>query len=523
MGMAVHTPISPIMPAPSATLPTFQGIKRFVVLMLENRSFDHLMGFLKSTNPQVAGLTGTEFNRKDPNSPASPPNVVQRASSFVMTFDPAHEYYDVQLQLYGPMAGTAPDLPPLANPPRDPAPMTGFIASATQAVDFSGDEDFVMDGFQPDQLPVLSTLAAEFALFNYWYSSLPGPTWPNRFFIHAATSGGLTDSPSTAQIASGFAFQNGTIYERLKAAGRTWCIYHDGLPQTAGLANLRDEFIDPFTTSFQDMDDFFKDVANGGLSDYNFIEPRYDTGNNYLAGNSMHPLNDIRKGELLVKQVYESLRNSPYWAETMLIITFDEHGGFYDHQPPQTTVPPGDESRYANPNYPFLFDHLGVRVPAIVISAYTAKGSIIGNDPADAFAIFDHTSVLATVEKLFGLTPLTKRDAAANTLEIALNQSTPRLTPTEAPIQLPEPAPDSAVAGPANPASIFAANPKAALSANQKSMAALALACDLRMTPSNYHAALISNHQKLVEQQDAADYIQQVEAKVAARRAAPPP
>ena len=510
------------MPVDPNTVEKFQGIKRFVVLMLENRSFDHLLGYLKAVNPKVIGLTGNESNQKDPNSPADPAIKVGRASSFVMTFDPSHEYYDVGIQLYGPLKNTDPSLPPMANPALDPAPMTGFIASATQAVDFSGDENLVMGCFQPDQLPVLTTLAAEFALLNFWYSSLPGPTWPNRFFIHAATSGGLTDSPSTSQIVAGFSFQSDTIYERLKNAGKVWCIYHDGLPQTAGISSLRDEYVNPLTERFQDMDDFFDDVSKGKLVDYNFIEPRYDTGNNYLDGNSMHPLNDIRKGEALVKRVYEALRNSQYWSDTMLIITFDEHGGFYDHQSPPAAVPTGDDSKYANPNYSFLFNRLGIRVPAIVVSAYTAKGTIIGDDPGDAATAFDHTSVLATVEKRFGLEPLTNRDRAANTLEVAINQATPRLLPTEALTTLPNPAADAGVAAAADPANIFAAGAQAPLSANQKTMAALALACELQITPPKYHAALISNHQKLVEQKDAADYIQKVEGKIASRREAPP-
>jgi phospholipase C len=508
------------MPSDANTIAKFQGIKRFVVLMLENRSFDHLIGYLKAVNPKVMGLTGSEFNQKDPNTPADPPIKVGRASSFVMTFDPGHEYYDVKIQLYGPLKDSDPGLPPLANPARDPAPMTGFIASATQAVDFSGDENLVMQCFQPDQLPVLTTLATEFALFNFWYSSLPGPTWPNRFFIHAATSGGLTDSPSTGAIVAGFAFQNDTIYERLEDAGKVWCIYHDGLPQTAGISSLRDEYINPLTKRFQDMDNFFDDVKNGALADYSFIEPRYDTGNNYLDGNSMHPLNDIRKGEDLLKRVYETLRNSRYWTDTLLIITFDEHGGFYDHQPPPATVPTGDDSQYANPNYSFPFDRLGVRVPGIVVSAYTAKGTIIGDAPDDPATVFDHTSVLATVEKRFGLKPLTKRDEAANTLEVAINLTAPRVLPTEALTALPNPANDTGITAAASPAGIFAASAQAPLSANQKSMAALALACELKITPPTYHAALISNHQKLVEQKDAADYIQKVEDKVVSRRGA---
>jgi phospholipase C len=502
--------------------PKFLGIKRFVVLMLENRSFDHLFGYLKNSNPKIAGLSGTESNQKDPNSPGSPQINVGRASTFVMTFDPAHEYYDVQVQLYGPMAGTAPDLPPIANLPTDPAPMTGFIASAFPAVDFSGDENLVMGCFQSDQLPVLSTLAAEFAVFNFWHSSLPGPTWPNRFFIHAATSGALTDSPTTSQILDGFSFQNGTIYDRLTAAGKKWCIYHDGLPQTAGITSLRGELINPLTKNFQDMDDFYDDVASGGLPDYTFIEPSYDTGNNYVNGTSMHPLNDIRKGEGLVKQVYESLRKSNYWQETMFIITFDEHGGFYDHVPPPTAVPPGDQAKYANPNYSFPFNRLGVRVPALVISPYTARGTVVGDvdNPRDPATIFDHSSVLHTVEKFFGLQSLTNRDAAAQTLEVALNQPTPR---TDAPTTIPGPAPDSATTGSATPGQIFAAGAKAALSTNQKTMADLALACDLQMSPPETRAALISNHQKLVEQQDAANYIQNVETKIKSLRAANQP
>ena len=504
------------------TIAKFQGIKRFVVLMLENRSFDHLFGYLKAGNAKVMGLTGSEFNQKNPNAPGDPAIKVGRASSYVMTFDPGHEHYDVQIQLYGPLKDTDPSLPPIANPAHDPAPMTGFIASATQAVDYSGDENLVMGCFQPDQLPVLTTLAGEFAMFNFWYSSLPGPTWPNRFFIHAATSGGLTDSPTTSQIVAGFSFQNDTIYDRLKDAGKVWCIYHDGLPQTAGISSLRAEYVNPLTDRFQAMDDFFDDVKKGALTDYSFIEPRYDTGNNYLDGNSMHPLNDIRKGEELVKRVYEALRNSQYWNDTMLVITFDEHGGFYDHQSPPATVPTGDDSKYANPNYSFPFDRLGIRVPAIVISAYTGKGTIIGNDPGDAGTVFDHSSLLATVEKRFGLAPLTKRDGAANTLEIAINLATPRLLPSEALTTLPNPAADAGVAEAANPANIFAADAQAPLSANQKTMAALALACELQITPPDYHAALISNHQKIVEQKDAADYIQKVEDKIVSRREAPP-
>jgi phospholipase C len=158
---------------------------------------------------------------------------------------------------------------------------------------------------------------------------------------------------------------------------------------------------------------------------------------------------------------------------------------------------------------------LGVRVPAIVVSAYTPKGTVIGADPIDRSTVFDHTSVLATVEKRFTLTPLTRRDAAANTLDVALNSPSVR---ADAPTALPDPAPDSAVSGPADVTKLFAADPRAPLSTNQKAMAALALACDLATTSPDIHAALVSNHQKLVEQADAADYIKTVEGKIVSRR-----
>jgi phospholipase C len=194
------------MPVDANTISKFQGIKRFVVLMLENRSFDHLIGYMKAVNSKVMGLTGSEFNQKDPNSPADPPVKVSRASSFVMTFDPGHEFYDVQIQLYGPLKGTDPSLPPMANPALDPAPMTGFIASATQAVDYSGNENLVMEGFQPDQLPVLTTLATEFALFNFWYSSLPGPTLAEPVLHSRSDLGGTHGQPFYQPDCSGLFF-----------------------------------------------------------------------------------------------------------------------------------------------------------------------------------------------------------------------------------------------------------------------------------------------------------------------------
>lgn len=407
---------------------SLQKISRFVVLMLENRSFDHLLGYLKTVNPAIDGLTGGEYsNYPDPLTRQQPPVSVSPSAAATMPFDPPHEFCDVQKQLYGP----DPTEKLCSNTRVSPALMNGFLycGNQTAAADSAPHQGFrVMECFAPGSVPFIMTLAQEFALFNYWYSSLPGPTWPNRFFVHAATSGGLTDSPGTAAIVSGYSFKNGTIYEALVAAGKDWRIYHDGLPQSAGIDSLRMAYVDPFTSHFREMKYFVQDVDGGNLPEYTFIEPCYggflDT--NFAIGNSMHPRDDVNRGDALVKQVYESIRNSAYWPDTMLIITFDEHGGFFDHVPPAAAPPTGDDSTYANAANNFNFDLYGLRVPGIVISAYTKKGTIIGADPTDKSTMFDHTSVPATVEKRFGLPPLTARDKAANILDAALNLDNPR-------------------------------------------------------------------------------------------------
>jgi len=495
---------------------SLQKIEHFVVLMLENRSFDHLVGYLKGNDVRIAGLTGSESNYRDPRASLPVPVPVARVTSFMMPFDPGHEFNDVQVQLYGPSTNVQQP----ANPPVASAPMNGFVYSAGQAAQLArvpASAARIMECFQPDQMLVMTALARGFALCNYWYSSLPGPTWPNRFFVHAATSGGLTDSPSTDQIVEGFSFASGTIYERLEKAGRDWRIYHDGLPQTAGIDSLRLEYVDPFTKHFRGMNFFDQDLAAGSLPAYVFIEPNYDTGHNYVRGNSMHPLNDIRKGEQLVKRVYEALRGSRWWDSSLLIITFDEHGGFYDHVPPPTALPSGDDSRYRNPSHPFAFDRLGVRVPAILVSAYTTKGSVIDRDANGARCVFDHASILATAEKRFGLAPLTRRDAAAQTLEVGLGLQMPR---EDAPVSLPSPLTDSLLV---RFARLFRKKPPAAsagapLSENQKSLLGLALACDLKVSDASEHQAIRSRHAKIVRQKEAAGYIREVEAKIQSRR-----
>ena len=509
----INNPERSLAPVPES----FQKIQRFVVLMLENRSFDHLIGSLKSANSSIDGLSGNEFNYQNPNVPGQGSKKVWNATEFTMPFDPDHEFKDVQIQLYGPSNGSV-DEP---NQPTSPAAMSGFLSRGIHAANTANTPDsfpMVMEYFAPSQIPVMSTLATQFALCNFWFSSLPGPTWPNRFFIHAATSGGLTDSPTETQVLGGYSFSNGTIYDRLEGAKKNWRIYHDSLPQSIGIDSLRLEYIDPLTKHFRGMNFFAEDVKNQSLPEYTFIEPLYDIGNNYRNGNSMHPLNDVRKGEQLVKQVYETLRNSSYWSNTMLIVLFDEHGGFYDHVSPPRAIPPGDAMKYATTN--FAFDFLGVRVPAILISAYTQRGMVIGNDPAGAPIIFDHTSVLATVEKRFQFKSLTKRDAAARTIDLAVNLANPRTSSSDAPTELPSPLSDSILKSVQR---FFAKAPGhaeegAKLSSNQKSFLALALTCDLKMSEASKQAAIKERVDAISRQKEAAQYLDEIETKIRSSR-----
>ena len=507
-------------------------IQHFVVLMLENRSFDHLLGSLQSVDPRVVGkpAAAAAWSKSARSQFNTASGVRTPAKRYTMSFDPGHEFDDIQIQLYGLHSGATPgatrgasrETDRLPNRPVTPAPMSGFVSSAQAAAPTLEEADRVMEYYRPTQIPVLATLAREFAICNFWHASLPGPTWPNRFFVHAATSGGLTASPSEAEILGGYSFQNHTIFERLGI--ERWRVYHDGLPQCAGIDSLRKEYVDPLTKNFRHMSEFASDVKAQDLPAYTFIEPAYDTGHDCINGNSMHPLNDIREGEKLIKLVYDTLRNSALWPRTMLVVTCDEHGGFYDHVPPPAAVAPGDEARYATPGVDFGFDLLGVRVPAVIVSAYTQRGTVIGTTPDDPGTRFDHTSILATLEARFGLPCLTERDRTANTLVAAINQNAPRLSDEEAPSTLPATADygfftrfmrlfESPPVAPS-----FAAP----LSSNQHAFLALAMACDIEgSTDPTFPETVHLRRRTIYTVAEAAAYISEVEKRIRERRRRP--
>ena len=401
------------MATPDQSAP-LQSVQHIVQLMLENRSFDHMLGFLYAdrTGPngqQFEGLTGTESN-SDAAGTAFPVFQIDATGSnayFMPGADPGEGYANTNAQLFG------------AGKPPTPAVATnnGFVTNFAAAISYdqrSGSKvvpgttpSEIMGVFPPSALPVLSALARGFAVCDHWYSSVPTETFPNRAFACAATSQGhMNDSTSSYTVQS--------IFGLMSAHNASWKIYgYDAEPLTRG--NFPDTLNAP-DTNFGKFADFQADAAAGKLAAYSFLEPSWGSD-----GNSQHPNYDVALGESLLLAVYQAVRNGPGWDQTLLIITYDEHGGCYDHVSPPLGATPPDTSIG---EFGFDFTRFGVRVPAVLVSPLIPAGTIYR--VPDGTMPIDHTSVLKTIELRFGLPALTKRDAAAPDLAGVLTLTSPR-------------------------------------------------------------------------------------------------
>jgi phospholipase C len=493
-----------------------QKIKHVFVLMLENRSFDHMLGFsgitgtdaVSGKSTQISGLTGTETNACDGRS-----YQVFQPADWSMPVDPCHEFLCVVEQLCGqnafPHGG-----------PYPPIGCGGFAANYAANRGLPGPGE-IMKCYDASQLPVLTALAKEFVICDNWFSSIPGPTWPNRYFVHAASSGGLDHSPSNEEILlwfkQGVPLQNGTLFDKLNAGSKSWRIYRgDEFPQSASLKSVHFRDTTPLRK--------FRDEVAGSAPypySYTFIEPNYGDflNNTYRGGTSQHPLDNVVCGEWLIKYVYESIRRSPAWNESLLIVSWDEHGGFYDHTPPGRAVAPGDNSSTSPLNkYGFGFDQLGVRVPAIVVSPLVSQNMI-------DHRIYDHASVPATVEAIFGLTAITQRDARANNVSPLITLASPRSTPEILPspvsqgAQCPFPNPSAQkMAAPAPHEAALVARPlEPPNEGNLPGFLNVAQRIDLELTPPQLHADVVAKHRlSVTTRANAKAYIEEVRMKVRA-------
>lgn len=420
-------------------------IEHVVVLMLENRSFDHMLGYVPQLDQAADGLLARP--RRNPGWGRGQAVTTSPTAKKVLPAGPDHSHDAVMQQLalrrgkptnrgfvrsyerkarnldppvWGGLLG------PLANWARR------LLAKGNPGVKGCG--PLVMACQPPENVPVLAKLAAEFAVCSRWFCSVPGETWPNRNFAHAATSDGQTE----IQIRP---YTNLTIFELLESAGADWRIFYDDTPQVWAFPRLWDT--PSRHAKWFPLDQFAGHVAAGDLPAYTFIEPNHRPPLHTLdhapivgaadLSNSQHPENnlvsnaaygnftlegesDFTRAEVLIATIYEALRAHPeVFDKTLLLITYDEHGGLYDHVPPPTGVPsPGGEvstigrvqqALLYRKSAAFDFTMLGPRVPAVVISPRVAAGTV-DVEPRD------HASIPATLRTLFApdKDPLTARD-----------------------------------------------------------------------------------------------------------------
>jgi phospholipase C len=376
--------------AQSLPAPEDSGIQHIVVVMMENRSFDHLLGWLPGANGHQAGLTYF-----DSQGEAHPTN---HLTTFVGCShpDPDHSYAGGRSEVDG-------------------GKMDGWLRTTTN-------DTFSIGYYLEDDLPFFSALARNFTTLDNYFASILGPTFPNRVFQHAAQTDRLSNTIDFSTLP--------TIWDTLAAAGVSHKYYYSNVPFLAlwgakylGISAL--------------FADFLVDAAAGNLPAVSFLDPRFtilDDG----EGNDDHPHADVRAGEAFLGQVYRAVTSGPGWSNTVVIVNRDEWGGFFDTVAPTRVVAPNDvDTDLVNGNA-----LLGCRVPVVVVSPFTR-----GTNPATPqinSGLYDHTSVLKLIEWRYNLPPLTSRDASDQIGNVAFaldlrnpNYSVPALPVVDAPIPTP--------------------------------------------------------------------------------------
>jgi phospholipase C len=345
---------STALPAPAAS-----GIDHIVVVMMENRSFDHFMGWLPGANGKQSGLTYVDRY----GSSHSTYHLNQFASCGHQ--DPDHSYEGGRIQLNG-------------------GRVDGWLRA--------GEDDLLPIGYygKPD-LAFLGQAAPSWTMCDQYFSAVMAETYPNRFYMHAARTDRLHNSTVTSTLP--------TIWDRLAAANLTGRYYYSDIPFVALWGTKYQSISRPFAT-------FLSDAAAGTLPQVSFIDPRFE---DEASGSSSddHPHADIRAGEQFLNEVYTAVTKSPNWSRTLLVVNFDEWGGFFDHVAP-TTAPDVSPSTALR----------GFRVPALVVSPRARRGFVAHN-------VYDHTSVLKAIEWRWGLPALTPRDSSARNLAEVLDFSVP--------------------------------------------------------------------------------------------------
>jgi phospholipase C len=366
----------PSLSADSLPQPSAAGFEHVVVVMMENRSFDHFFGWLPGANGQQAGLSYLDSNGVSHPTRALPPDY--QGCNFL---DPGHSYENGRVQFNNGGAngwllnGSDADA---SNPTR---------ANDVYAIGYYGQSD----------LAFLGAAGPAFTVCDNYFAGILSATYPNRFYMHAAQTDRLSNTSNTSTLP--------TIWSRLEEKGLSGRYYFSDLPFLALWGQRYVNISKPFAQ-------FLADAANGTLPNVAFIDPRFG-GEDQGLSNDDHPHADIRNGEIFLNQIYDALRSSPNWSKTVLIINYDEWGGFFDHVPPPLAPIPTVSATAGD-----VDGRLGFRVPCVIISPYARRNFI-------AHGQYDHTSILKMIEWRFGLLPLSVRDSTANNLAEVLNFAAP--------------------------------------------------------------------------------------------------
>ena len=334
-----------------------RAIENVIVLMQENRSFDHYFGWLTHTNQQ------TYVDERGGRSATYPLSGDYQGCGYA---DPDHSWEGGRLQL-----------------------TRGFGSSSA--------DRFALGYYLEDDLPFYAALAREFILCDNYFCSVLGPTYPNREYMHSAQSGGLTDNSTPVERGYVDGFPWPTIWDRLEDRGISWGYYFVDLPVIA-LWGRR------LAKGARSISDFYTDAAAGTLPAVSFVDPGFTTE----LHTDEHPLGDIRAGQSFTYSVTRAIIASPVWQRAALFVTYDEWGGFFD----SIAVPPRVPDDRASQALANDFAQLGFRVPCTVVSPYSERG-VLASRVAPAGRFYDHTSILKFIERRFGLRSLTRRDDAA--------------------------------------------------------------------------------------------------------------
>jgi phospholipase C len=353
-------------PKLAAGTDTVPEIDHFVVVMMENHSFDNILGLIGRGDGFTLGPNGHP-TAKNPDGHGNDVHAFHmptecQTDGVGNDWKAAHEAFD---------GGTC----------------QGFVTGTTAEA---------MGYFTKQDLPFSCGMASVFPVADRYFCSAMAQTNPNRRYLFAGTSLGLINDSLPLELPP-----NGVIFDQFDAHGISWKDYYSSVPSTGVFLSLLEKTA--FTSHLAHIDQFYVDAAAGNLPAFTLVEP------DFVKQSEENP-QDIQFGDQFVAEVVNAVMSSPTWPRTMLIWTYDEHGGYYDHVPPPAAIPPDDIApQLAAGDPPGGFDRYGFRVPCAVVSPYAKRNHV-------SHTLYDHTSILKTVETKWNLPALTRRDANANSL-----------------------------------------------------------------------------------------------------------